>query len=110
MVHTSDLVNFDHISLTHHPPGVIDAKGKNVPSAQGAKIGDCLAVEVNDIGMLLRRDRGNKTKPDTQGCGQNQALDCRATGNFHDFLSSKRDLYGTVPWCGLRPFIASQDR
>ena len=35
-------------------------------------------------------DRGNKTKPDTQGCGQNQALDCRATGNFHDFLSSKR--------------------
>ena len=35
-------------------------------------------------------DRGNKTKPDTQGCGQNQALDFRAMGNFHDFFLSKR--------------------
>ena len=34
--------------------------------------------------------RRHKTETDTHGCGQNQALDCRATGNSHDFFSSKR--------------------
>jgi hypothetical protein len=37
-------------------------------------------------------DGGNKTQPDTQGCGQDPALDFRAMGNFHDFFLSKRGL------------------
>ena len=78
------------VGAPHHLPGVVDAIGVTVTSTQRPEIGQSFAIGVYDVCMFLCGDRGNKTKPDTQGCGQNQALDCRAMGNFHDFLSSKR--------------------
>ena len=74
----------------HHLPGVVDARGVTVTSTQRPEIGQSFAIGVYDVCMYLCGDRGNKTKPDTQGCGQDQALDFRAMGNFHDFFSSKR--------------------
>jgi hypothetical protein len=40
--------------------------------------------------MYLCEDRGKKSRPDTQGCGENQALDFRVMDNFHDLLSGKK--------------------
>jgi hypothetical protein len=70
----------------HHLPGVVDATGVTVTYTRRLEIGQSFAIGAYDVCMYLGGNRGHKTKPDTQGCGEDEAFDFRVRANFHDFF------------------------